>query len=59
MNAVTRQGDLSMSIFFGVLFMLAGLALAVLLGIVLYRDPKKEIRPHAAALSAHEKPKAA
>jgi hypothetical protein len=48
-----------MSIFFGVLFMLAGLALAVLLGIVLYRDPKKEIRPHAAALSAPEKPKAA
>lgn len=48
-----------MSIFFGVLFMLAGLALAVLLGIALYRDPKKEIQPHAAALSAPEKPKAA
>lgn len=31
-----------MSIFFGILFMLGGLALAVLLGIVLYRDPKKE-----------------
>jgi hypothetical protein len=34
-----------MSIFFGILFMLGGLALAVLLGIVLYRDPKKEARP--------------
>jgi hypothetical protein len=48
-----------MSIFFGVLFMLAGLALAVLLGIVLYRDPSNELRPQEAAPSAPEKPKAA
>jgi hypothetical protein len=31
-----------MEIALGVLFMFGGLALAVLLGIVLYRDPKKE-----------------
>jgi hypothetical protein len=29
-----------MSIFFGIVFMVVGLALAVMLGIVLYRDPK-------------------
>lgn len=39
--------------------MLAGLALAVLLGIVLYRDPNKELRPQETTLARPEKPKAA
>jgi len=34
-----------MSIFFGIVFMLGGLALAVFWGVVLYRDPKREVRP--------------
>jgi hypothetical protein len=36
-----RKGD-SMDIVLGGLFLLGGLALAVLLGIVLYRDPEKK-----------------
>jgi hypothetical protein len=31
-----------MSIFFGIVFLVVGLALAVMLGIVLYRDPKND-----------------
>lgn len=36
-----------MSIFLGIVFLLGGLALAVMLGIVLYRDPKREVRVQA------------
>jgi hypothetical protein len=36
-----------MSILFGVVFLIGGLALAVFLGIVLYREPKKEVRVQA------------
>jgi hypothetical protein len=39
-----------MSILFGILFILAGLTLAVFLGIVLYRDPKKELQPQGTIL---------
>jgi hypothetical protein len=35
----------SMNILFGIIFLLGGLALAVFLGVVLYRDPKREVRP--------------
>ena len=35
----------SMNILFGIIFLLGGLALAVILGVVLYRDPKREVRP--------------
>jgi hypothetical protein len=48
-----------MSMLFGIVCLLVGLALAVLLGIVLYRDPKKELRPQTAALKAPQKPEAA
>lgn len=34
----------SMSIGFGLIFALCGLALAVLLGIVIYRDPQARVR---------------
>jgi ABC-type Fe3+ transport system permease subunit len=34
----------SMSLWFGVIFALCGLALAVLLGIVIYRDPQAKLR---------------
>ena len=45
-----------MSILFGIIFMLVGLALAVLLGIVLYRDPKKELRPQGVVLGTGKDP---
>ncbi len=48
-----------MSILFGIVFLLGGLALAVLLGIVLYRDPKKEIRPHINSLATGKDSEAA
>jgi hypothetical protein len=48
-----------MSIFFGLVFLLLGLALAVLLGIVLYREPKKEPRIHGTVLSAGKDPETA
>ena len=35
-----------MSFLFGFVFLLVGLALAVLLGTVLYRDPPQKTRPH-------------
>jgi ABC-type Fe3+ transport system permease subunit len=35
----------SMSIWFGLIFALCGLVLAVLLGIVLYRDPQAKVGP--------------
>jgi len=41
-----------MSILFGIGFCLVGLALAVMLGLVLYREPKREPRPHGSALKA-------
>jgi hypothetical protein len=47
-----------MDILFGVVFLLFGLALAVLLGIVLYRDPQKEIQPHV-SLANGKDPEAA
>lgn len=43
-----------MSILFGFVFLLVGLALAVLLGIVLYREPKKETRPHISLVSGKD-----
>lgn len=43
-----------MSIFFGIVFCLVGLALAVLLGLYLYREPKKELRPHASPLKVQK-----
>jgi hypothetical protein len=36
------SGSLTMSPIFGVFFALAGLALAVVLGLVLYKDEKRE-----------------
>jgi hypothetical protein len=48
-----------MSILFGIVFLLSGLALSVFLGIVLYRDPEKERRPHGAALRTEKDPKTA
>jgi len=48
-----------MSIFFGIVFLLGGLALAVLLGIVLYREPKKEHQSHGAVLRTEKDPKTA
>lgn len=48
-----------MSIFLGIVFLLGGLALAVMLGIVLYRDPKREVRPHENTLRTEKKPEAA
>jgi hypothetical protein len=48
-----------MNIFFGIVFLLGGLALAVLLGIALYRDPKKELQPHGAVLRTEKDPKTA
>jgi hypothetical protein len=48
-----------MSILFGIVFMLGGLALAVLLGIVLYRDPKKAVQLQGSILRAGKDPEAA
>ena len=48
-----------MSIFLGIVFLLGGLALAVMLGIVLYRDPKREVRPHENILRTEKGYKAA
>jgi hypothetical protein len=39
-----------MSWFFAIIFMLAGLALAVFLGLYLYRDPQKELKPRQSVL---------
>lgn len=39
-----------MSWFFAIIFMIAGLALAVSLGIFLYRDPQKELKPRQSVL---------
>jgi len=50
---------ISMSMWIGVLFLLCGFSLAVLLGIVLYRDPKREVRPHENILRTEKKPEAA
>jgi len=47
-----------MSIFFGLVFLLVGLALAVLLGIVLYRDPHKDVQPLGTVLKAEKDPRA-
>jgi hypothetical protein len=47
-----------MSIFFGLVFLLVGLALAVLLGIVLYRDPQKNAQALGTILKAEKDPKA-
>jgi len=49
----------SMNLLFGIFFLLGGLALAVSLGIVLYRDPKREVRPHENILRTEKKPEAA
>ena len=48
-----------MSILFGIFFLLGGLGLAVFLGIVLYRDPKRDVRPHENILRTEKKPEAA
>jgi hypothetical protein len=48
-----------MNIAFGILFMLGGLALAVLLGIVLYRDPKKEPQTARTTAGVRREPKTA
>jgi hypothetical protein len=48
-----------MSMIFGILFILAGLALAVFLGIVLYREPEKKLQPHEAVLRTGKDPKTA
>ena len=37
-----KREEVPMTIALGIVIMLAGLALAVMLGIVLYRDPRKE-----------------
>jgi hypothetical protein len=41
-----------MSILFGIVFILVGLTLAVLLGIVLYREPKGELLANRNILKA-------
>jgi hypothetical protein len=48
-----------MNIAFGILFMLGGLALAVLLGIVLYRDPRKEAQTAPTTVGVRREPKTA
>jgi hypothetical protein len=48
-----------MSILLGLVFLLAGLALAVFLGIALYRDPKKDVQALGTALKAGKDPEAA
>lgn len=48
-----------MSIFFGIVFLLGGLALAVFLGIILYRDPKKDDQLHVDRTSTKNSPEAA
>jgi hypothetical protein len=48
-----------MSIFLGLVFLLAGLALAVFLGITLYRDPEKDVQAHGTVLKAEKDPEAA
>lgn len=47
-----------MSFLFGFVFLLFGLALAVLAGIVLYRDPQKDTQAAGTILKAVEEPKA-
>ena len=44
----------SMNLWFGVLFALCGLALAVLLGIVVYRDPQAKMRSDEKTLGAQK-----
>jgi hypothetical protein len=48
-----------MNLLFGALFLLGGLALAVFLGIVLYREPKKEVRLQADILKTERSTEAA
>ncbi len=48
-----------MSWFFGVIFCLLGLALAVFLGLVLYREPKKELQTSGNVLKTGKNLKAA
>ncbi len=48
-----------MNILFGFVFLSVGLALAVLLGIVLYRDPKKDAPALGTILKAEKDPEAA
>jgi hypothetical protein len=48
-----------MSILFGIVFIVVGLALAVLVGIVLYREPKKELQTHGSILKIEKDPQAA
>ena len=48
-----------MSILLGLVFLLVGLALAVFLGIALYRDPKKDVQAHGTVLKAEKDPEAA
>jgi hypothetical protein len=48
-----------MSILLGIVFLLGGLALAVFLGIVLYRDPKKDVQPGINRIGAEKTPEAA
>jgi len=47
-----------MSILLGIVFLLLGLALAVLLGIVLYRDPQRDVQTLRTALKPEKDPKA-
>jgi hypothetical protein len=48
-----------MSIFLGIVFLLGGLALAVFLGIILYRDPPKYVQPHLERIGDEKSPQAA
>jgi len=47
-----------MSILLGIVFLLGGLALAVFLGIVLYRAPQKDVQSHD-RIRAEKRPEAA
>jgi hypothetical protein len=58
-TTASTQGGLSMSILFGIVFLLGGLGLAVFLGIVLYRDPKRDLRPHENRIESVKRPEAA
>jgi hypothetical protein len=48
-----------MNILFGIVFLLGGLALAVFLGIILYRDPQKNVQPHVKRIGDEKGPQAA
>jgi hypothetical protein len=47
-----------MNILFGIIFLLGGLALAVFLGIILYRDPQEDVQPRVKRIGDEKGPQA-